>query len=255
MTLPAPDGVVTAEQMEYIPAGSEHPLLHHIQFYLEAGEAMGVIGASGSGKSTLARLLTGVYVPSAGAVRLDGADMYRWPRESFGRYVGYLPQDVELFSGTVRENIARFSMDADPEAIVKAAQLAGVHELILRLPQGYDTHIGAGGALLSAGQRQRIGLARAFYGDPRLLVLDEPDANLDDTGQQALIMALRRAKHDGTTVIIMTHRKSLLSHVDKLLFLHDGTVAAFGPVKDVVESLARHAAQQKAQNTGEAASV
>jgi PrtD family type I secretion system ABC transporter len=259
MQLPAPEGVLSAEAAAYAAPGSAQPIIRNIQFQLEAGEAMGIIGASGCGKSTLARLLTGVMTPTAGAIRLDGADIYRWPRESFGRYVGYLPQDVELFGGTVHENISRFRSDADPEATVKAAQLAGAHELILRLPGGYDTQIGAGGALLSAGQRQRIGLARAFYGDPRLLVLDEPDANLDDSGQQALVMALRRAKHDGITCVVVTHRKPLLAHVDKLLFMHEGTVGAFGATANVLESLAQHAqrlqAKQAAEQKAEAASA
>lgn len=240
MPLPAPDGIVTVENLEYTPQGSERPILQNISFHVEAGECLGVIGPSGSGKSTLARVLSGIFTPTSGAARLDGADIYRWPRESFGRYTGYLPQDVELFSGSVKDNIARFRQDVSPETIVRAAQIAGAHELILRLPQGYDTQIGPGGSLLSAGQRQRLGLARAFLGDPRLLILDEPDASLDDVGQQSLVMALRRAKHEGMTVIIMTHRKSLLSHCDKLLLLHDGSVGAFGAAQQVMESLTAH---------------
>ena len=252
MALPAPEGVLSLEKVSFTPPGRQAPILSNIDLHLQAGETLGIIGASGSGKSTLARLIMGVYTPDNGAARLDGADIYRWPREEFGKYTGYLPQDVELFGGTVRENIARFCDAADPEAIVRAAQLANAHELILRLPQGYDTQIGAGGALLSAGQRQRIGLARAFYGDPRLLVLDEPDASLDDTGQQALIMALRRAKHENMTCVVVTHRKSLLSHVDKLLFLHEGKVMAFGPVAMVMEALA---AKQKALQANEGSSA
>ncbi len=255
MLLPAPDGALNADALEYTPPHQEHPILHHIQFHVQAGESLGVVGASGSGKSTLARLITGVLTPTSGSIRLDGANISQWPREEFGRYVGYLPQDVELFGGSVRENIARFMENASPEAIVKAAQLANAHELILRLPQGYDTQIGTGGALLSAGQRQRIGLARALYGDPRLLVLDEPDASLDETGQQALLFALRRAKQENMTTIVITHRRPLLAHVDKLLFLHEGTVAAFGPTASVLEALAQHTNAQNAKRSVGAATA
>jgi ATP-binding cassette subfamily B protein len=246
MPLPAPDGVVVAEELEYTAPHQDRPILQNINFRLEAGEMLGIIGPSGSGKSTLARLLMGVMAPSAGAARLDGADIYRWPRESFGQYVGYLPQDVELFGGNIRENIGRFR-EQSPESIVKAAQLANAHELILRLSHGYDTQIGAGGALLSAGQRQRIGLARALYGDPRFLVLDEPDASLDEAGQQSLMMVLRRAKFEGRTTIMVTHRKSLLSHCDKLLLLRDGTVAAFGLATWVMEQLGAHQAVKRSE--------
>lgn len=238
MALPVPEGVISSENVDYTHPEQKHPILQQISFALNAGDILGVIGPSGCGKSTLARLLVGINPPQAGALRLDGADIYRWPREEFGKHVGYLPQDVELFSGTISENISRFRDNPDAEAIVRAAQFAGAHELILRLPQGYDTPIGPGGALLSAGQRQRIGLARALFGEPRLLVLDEPDASLDDIGQQALILALRRARHHRITTIMITHRKSLLSQVDKILYIQNGAVAAFGPAAAVMEAMA-----------------
>ncbi len=237
MSLPAPSGRISIERLVYGVAGRDQPILRNVSLALEPGEILGIIGPSGSGKSTLLRLLTGVYPPASGVVRLDGADVWRWTRADFGKYVGYLPQDVELFGGSVRDNIARFREDATPERIVQAAQMANAHELILRLPKGYDTEIGMGGALLSAGQRQRIGLARAFYGEPCLMVLDEPDANLDDTGQQALLSALSLAKQRCITTLVVTHRKSLLAHVDKLLVLRDGAVDMFGPAQQVAKEL------------------
>jgi PrtD family type I secretion system ABC transporter len=237
MSLPAPSGWLSAEGVFYTPPGQQQPILRNVSFRLEAGEALGIIGPSGSGKSTLARLITGTQKPVAGVVRLDGADVYTWPREEFGRYLGYLPQDVELFGGSIRDNIARMRDDAEPEAIVQAAQLANAHEMILRLPQGYDTDIGPGGAALSGGQKQRIGLARAMYGLPCLLVLDEPDANLDESGQQALLLALQHTKARRITTIVITHRKSILNHVDKLMVLRDGTVDSFGSPQDVVSAL------------------
>lgn len=249
MSLPPPLGNLAVEQAGYAIQGMERPLLKNISFALERGDILGIIGASGSGKSTLARLILGVYPLSSGAVRLDGADVYRWPKHEFGSYVGYLPQDVELFGGSIKDNIARFGENASPESIVQAAQLAGAHELILRLPQGYDTDIGASGVRLSAGQRQRIGLARAFYGEPRLLILDEPDANLDDIGQQALLFALNEAKNRGITTLLITHRKSLLAHVDKLLLLREGVAEAFGPAAQVIAALNARQQTQRLQET------
>jgi PrtD family type I secretion system ABC transporter len=239
MTLPAPVGALAVENLTYSVEGREEPLLKDINFAINAGETLGIIGASGSGKSTLARVIMGVWQASSGVVRLDGADIYRWQRSEFGKYAGYLPQDVELFGGTVKDNIARFNNDASPETIVRAAHMASAHELILRLPKGYDTEIGQGGAMLSAGQRQRVGLARAFYGEPRLLTLDEPDANLDEEGQHALIAALHHAKSQKVTTLLITHRNTLLSHVDKLLVLRDGKMEAFGSVAEVTALYAR----------------
>ncbi len=249
MILPPPLGNLTLEQVGYAIAGLERPLLRNISFTLERGDMLGIIGSSGSGKSTLARLILSVYPLSSGAVRLDGADVYRWPKHELGKYVGYVPQDVELFGGSIKDNIARFSNDASPDDIVRAAQIASAHELILRLPKGYDTDIGASGAKLSAGQRQRIALARAFYGDPRLLILDEPDANLDELGQQALLFALNEAKKRNITTLLITHRTSLLAHVDKLLLLRDGLAEAFGPAAQVIAALNARQQTQRAQET------
>lgn len=236
ISLPVPTGILSVENLTYGAPGGQ-VILRNISFAIEPGDILGIVGPSGCGKSTLARLITGIWQPSAGIVRLDGANVYTWPRAEFGEYMGYLPQDVELFGGNVKENIARLQSDAPDTAIIEAAKLAGAHELVLRLPQGYETNIGTGGSMLSAGQRQRIGLARAFYGSPNLLVLDEPDANLDDQGKQALLLALKQAKLKRMTTLIITHRKSILTHTDKLLMLRGGTVEAFGPTGQVVAAL------------------
>jgi ABC-type protease/lipase transport system fused ATPase/permease subunit len=218
------------------------PVLQFVSFALEPGEAMGLIGPSGAGKSSLARLLVGVWAPSMGSVRLDGADLSDWPRGKVGRYIGYMPQDVELLSGTVAENISRFG-PKDSDGVVKAAQLAGSHELILDLPLGYDTPIGEGGRILSGGERQRIALARAVYADARLIVLDEPNANLCADGELALCQTLERLKQDGRTVVVISHRPSILRSVDKLLILRGGRVDMFGARDDVLANLPRSVAQ------------
>ena len=197
-----------------------------------------MVGPSASGKSTLARLIVGVWRPVSGHLRLDGADVSSWRRAELGRHIGYLPQDVELFPGTVAQNIARLG-EGDDAAVIRAAQRAHVHELVLRLPKGYDTELGGA---LSPGQRQRIGLARALYGNPRLVVLDEPNANLDSDGEQALLRALAELKAEGVTVVIIAHRPSLLSGVDKLLVLREGTVEAFGPRTEIMPRMVRRAA-------------
>lgn len=233
MALPAPVGVISVEKLSFIVEGREEPILKEVSFTVSTGETLVIMGNNGSGKSTMARLIMGILPASSGIVRLDGADIYRLPRTEFGKHVGYLPQDVELFGGSVKDNIARFNSDATPEAIVRAAQMANAHELILRLPKGYDSEIGQGGAMLSAGQRQRIGLARAFYGEPRLLMLDEPDANLDDAGRQALIAALHLARQRKITTILITHNQSFLNYADKILFLRDGAVEMFGTMADL----------------------
>jgi ATP-binding cassette subfamily C protein EexD len=215
-------------------------ILNNVTFDIDAGDVLGVIGPSASGKSTLVRLLIGAWPCTAGAVRLDGADIYSWPRGELSPYIGYLPQDVELFAGTIRENIARMT-PGDPEAVVRAAQRAGAHDLILGLPKGYDTEIGAGGVILSGGQAQRIGIARALYGDPKLIILDEPNSNLDGPGEEALSNSLTLLKQQKITVIVVAHRPSVLASVDKILALRGGTVEAFGPRNDVLQKYARRA--------------
>jgi PrtD family type I secretion system ABC transporter len=238
--LPAPKGALNVERAVFAVKGVERPILRGVSFELAAGETLGIIGPSASGKSTLARLIVGVWKPAAGAVRLDGADVAAWPRGDLGPHVGYVPQDVELFGGSVAQNIARMG-EADAAAVVQAAQAAQVHELILRLPRGYDTDIGDGGASLSPGQRQRIALARALYGTPRLVVLDEPNANLDREGDEALIRALQRLKSEQVTVIIIAHRPSLLATADRLLVLRDGAVDLFGSRQEVMARVTRPA--------------
>jgi ATP-binding cassette subfamily C protein EexD len=245
--LPAPAGALNVEQLVFRLSKAERPILRGVSFSLQAGEALGVIGPSASGKSTLARLIVGVWKPAAGTVRLDGADVSAWPRERLGPYLGYLPQDVELFAGTVAQNIARLG-EPDAAAVIRAAQRAHVHELILRLPQGYDTEMGEAGAALSPGQRQRVALARALYGEPRLVVLDEPNASLDHEGDEALLRALAELKTQGATVVVVAHRPSLLRGVDKLLVLNDGAVQTFGTRAEVLARLARplQAARERA---------
>ncbi len=238
MSLPPPEGRVSVEQLVAGAPGSQVPILKGVNFSLQPGEVLGIIGPSASGKSTLARLLVGVWPAMSGKVRLDGADVYTWNKAELGRYVGYLPQDIELFDGTIAENIARFG-EIDAEKVVEAARRAGVHEMILRFPKGYDTPIGEAGSVLSGGQRQRIALARALYGDPVLIVLDEPNSNLDDSGEAALVQAVLQLKQAGRTVVLITHRTSILAVVDKLLLLVDGSVQLFGPRNEVLAALAQ----------------
>lgn len=237
ISLPVPEGRLSVEKLVYALPGRPRAILRGVDFTLEPGEVVGVIGPSAAGKSTLAKLIVGTWKPQAGAVRLDGGDVCHWKRDEFGSHIGYLPQDIELFSGTVRENIARMLPSASDESVVRAAQIAGAHDLIMRLPDGYDTDIGPNGAGLSAGQRQRIGLARAFFGNPKLLVLDEPDASLDGEGEQALAVALRNAKGLGITTLAISHRRGLLAHVDKLLVLKEGELIMFGPTEQIIAAL------------------
>lgn len=240
MSLAAPKGDYTLEQVTAIPPGGQKPVLRNLNFQLPAGQCLAVIGPSGSGKSSLARLLVGVWAPRAGTVRLDGADVYSWNKSELGPHLGYLPQDVELFEGTVAENIARFGT-VDADQVTAAAQLAGIHELVLRLPQGYDTQIGPGGGLLSGGQRQRVGLARAVYGNPQVIVLDEPNSNLDDVGEAALLQAINQLKAQGRTVVVITHRRNMLPLADRLLVLRDGEVQGYGPRDRILELLQKEA--------------
>jgi len=247
MALPAPTGKLQAANVSYGSRTAGRVILQGIGFELAAGEALGVIGPSAAGKSTLLRLLVGAWPCTSGVVRLDGADIYSWPRAELGHYVGYLPQDVELFDGTVRENIARMH-EGDPNAVVRAAQRARAHDMILALPKGYDTEIGGMGHKLSGGQAQRIGFARALYGDPRLVVLDEPNANLDAAGEDALLQSLADLKQDGVTTVIVAHRPSILNGVDKMLVLRtNGTPEAFGPRSEVLAQYAKR--PQPAQPT------
>jgi PrtD family type I secretion system ABC transporter len=239
--LPAPKGAVEVENVVFKQPGAEQPVIRGVSFSLKPGEALGLIGPSASGKSTLVRLTVGLWKPLSGVVRLDGADVATWPRERLGPHLGYLPQDVELFGGTVAQNIARLG-EPDAGEVVRAAQRAHVHELILRLPQGYDSETGEAGQALSPGQRQRIALARALYGRPRLVVLDEPNANLDHEGEEALRRALQTLKEEGVTLIVVAHRPSLLRGVDKLLVLREGAVDLFGPRAEIMARLT-HAAR------------
>ena len=241
MSLPSPQGRVELRDVCAAPPGTERPVLKDISFKLKAGEILGVIGPSAAGKSTLAHVLLGLWQPQSGSVRLDGSDLSVWNRNEIGRRIGYVPQNVELFDGTIAQNIARFYPDATPEAICRAASRAAVHDYILALPEGYNMRIGAGGGNLSAGQRQRIGLARAVYGDPVLVVLDEPNANLDALGEAALLQTLQSLKASATTVILITHRPAGLDLVDRFLVLDRGEVRAFGPKASVVKIMSRQA--------------
>jgi len=238
LSLPRPAGRLSVEGLTYVLPGTTRSILRNVSFRIEPGEILGIIGPSGAGKSTLARQLVGVLSPTTGAVRLDGADVAPWPRESLGRHLGYLPQDIELFSDTVAANVSRFRKDDDAD-VIEAAQLAGVHDMILRLPGGYETQIGDGGAVLSGGHRQRIGLARAIYGNPSLVVLDEPSSNLDSDGDAALLSCIAELKKRGATVVMISHRPNTLGAVDKLLVLRDGTVELFGARDEVIARITR----------------
>jgi ATP-binding cassette subfamily C protein len=237
MTLPAPKNTLVVENVIGTPPGAQRMVVQDVSFSLKAGQGLGVIGPSASGKSSLARLIVGVWAPARGKVRLDGAALDQWSPAELGPHIGYLPQDVELFAGTVAQNIARFEPDAPSEAVIEAAQAAGVHEMIVRLPEGYDSQIGESGAVLSAGQRQRIALARALYGDPFLIVLDEPNSNLDSDGDKALTQAIMRARARGAIVIVVAHRPSALAGVDQVLAMLNGRAHALGPRDEVLAKL------------------
>ena len=236
MSLPAPAGNLSAEQVVVVPPGAQIFAVKGVSLQIDAGEVLGIVGPSASGKSSLARSLLGIWPAHSGKVRLDGADIAAWDRAELGPHIGYLPQDIELFDGSISENISRFG-ELSPDRVVAAAKLSGVHEMILLLPQGYDTVIGGAGGVLSGGQRQRIGLARAVYGSPKLVVLDEPNSNLDDQGEKELVEAINRIKQMGSTVVVITHRTMVLQCVDKILVLKDGLAAAFGPKDQVLASL------------------
>ncbi|WP_350028309.1 type I secretion system permease/ATPase [Larsenimonas salina] len=248
MALPAPKGALRLEAVTAVPPGAAKAALRGVTLALDPGEHLGVLGPSASGKSTLARVALGLWPSQAGKVRLDGADITQWDRDALGPHIGYLPQDIELFDGTISDNIARFG-DIDPANVVEAAKRAGVHEMVLEQPEGYDTWISSSRGALSGGQRQRLGLARALYGRPALVVLDEPNANLDERGEQALVEAIGWLKREGVTLLVISHRHSLVAHVDKLLMLKDGQVGLFGPRDDVVRHIKqkRQAASTPAQ--------
>ena len=242
MLLPDPEGRMNLENAVVVPPGSKVPVLKGINLTIDKGDIVGVIGPSGAGKSTLARALLGIWPTSNGAIRLDGAEVFNWDRAHLGPFIGYLPQDIELFEGTIGENIARFG-NMDAVQVVEAAKMADVHELILKLPEGYDTVIGITGGNLSGGQRQRIGLARALYGNPVLVVLDEPNSNLDELGEAALEKALIKLKQKQATVVIITHRNNVLEKVDKLLILNDGLLVVYGPKDQVIAHLQKQKQQ------------
>jgi ATP-binding cassette subfamily C exporter for protease/lipase len=242
MSLPAPKGQLSVEGLVAGAPGQQVPIVRGVQFALNPGEVLAVVGPSASGKTTLARLLVGLWPALSGKVRLDGADIHTWDKSELGPYLGYLPQGVELLDGTLAENIARFG-EVDMAQVEAAARLVGLHELIMSLPEGYDSPVGRDGAMLSGGQRQRVGLARALYGKPVFVVLDEPNSSLDDAGDAALANAIATLKQIGTTFVVMTHRTSVLGVADKMLIMREGAQQAFGPRDEVLAAL-----QQKAKS-------
>lgn len=243
MSLPSPQGDISVEGVAAAPPGERMSVIRGINFHVGKGEHVGIIGPSAAGKSTLGRVLLGIWTAQVGDVRLDGGEITKYNRDEIGPYLGYLPQDIELFDGTISENIARFG-NIDPEKVVTAARKAGVHEMILELPNGYDTVISSTSGALSGGQRQRVGLARAMYGNPVMVVLDEPNANLDDAGERALARAIEQLKADGTTLFVISHRTSVLKNMDQLLVMKEGQISMFGPRDDVLAQFAKKPRKQ-----------
>ena len=241
--LPDPEAALSVRGLAVVPPGAKRPTLRGIEFDVGAGEAVGIVGKSASGKSTLARALTGIWQPAGGEIRLDGATYDQWSETDLGRLIGYLPQDVALFAGTVAQNIARLDTAPEDGSEVAAAVRAGAHDLIKKMEHGYETPIGEGGARLSGGQRQRIGLARALYANPKLLVLDEPNAHLDPDGEQGLVQAIRQAKDRGCAVVVMAHRAAAIAACDRLLYLEDGAQQLYGPRDQVLREIAKRSAQ------------
>ncbi|MBA2125342.1 type I secretion system permease/ATPase [Hyphomicrobium methylovorum] len=244
LRLPKPTGKLSVERLLYIPQGTREPVLNGLSFELKAGESLAIVGPSGSGKSTLARVLVGCLFPTAGKVRLDGTELRNWDRRQFGEFTGYLPQEIELFPGSIKENICRLRTDLPDKDIYDAAAVAGVHEMVCQLNAGYETVLDRNGAPLSGGQKQRIALARAFFGNPSLIVLDEPNSNLDSSGEQALADSMKKAKERGVTIVLITQRPALLNSVDKVLILRGGRMEGFGAPRDVLHRLVRQAAAQ-----------
>ncbi|MDD2951304.1 MAG: type I secretion system permease/ATPase, partial [Sulfuricurvum sp.] len=234
--LPDPKGQITLENLTIVPPEGKLPSLNNLSLFIGAGETVGVIGPSAAGKSSFARAILGIWKPVSGTVRIDGAQINHYDRSFLGKHIGYLPQDIELFEGTVSENIARYAAP-DPQKVIEAAMLCGVHDMILRLPQGYDTPIGIGGASLSGGQRQRIALARAVYDYPRIIVLDEPNSNLDDVGERALVNAIVELKKRSITIVLITHRPAILGITDKILLLREGILQLYGKKDEVLAAL------------------
>jgi ATP-binding cassette subfamily C protein len=247
LRLPKPEGRVDVERLLYVPGGTKRVVLNGISFSLDPGESLAVIGNSGAGKTTLGKMLVGSLLPTSGSVRLDLMDLRNWDQRQFGESIGYLPQDVQLFPGTIKNNIGRMREDATDEQIHRAAMLADVHDMIANLPHGYETFVSADGSPLSGGQKQRIALARAFFGNPRMVVLDEPNSNLDSMGDAALARALSHAKQNRITVIVITQKPSLLTVVDKIMLLADGSVAMFGFRDRVLQALNERKGQPNAQ--------
>ena len=238
LCLPKPSGKLTIENATLIPPMAQHPVLKNISFELEPAEILAIIGPSGAGKSSIARMLCGIWEPRIGKVRLDGADVFQWNKQSLGPFIGYLPQNVSLFAGSIAQNIARFG-EVDDHLVIKAAKLAGVHDMILKLSNGYETQLGEAGTGLSGGEKQRIGLARAVYADPKVVILDEANANLDDSGEAALAATIKTLKQAGSSVIFITHRANILAMSDKILLLNKGHVQAFGAKENVLNAMQR----------------
>ena len=244
MSLPEPNGQIGFENVYARPPGSEAPIIKAFSFAIEAGDSVGITGPSGAGKSSLVKLMTGIWLPESGSVRLDGAEFLNWNRAQLGRYIGYLPQDIELFPGTVADNIARFG-EADPEKVVTAAKLVGGHSMILDLPKAYDTLIGPGGANLSGGQRQRIGLARALYDLPKLIVLDEPTSNLDAEGESSVRTLIGWLTKQKITCVVIAHKPTVIGGVDKLMVIQKGVLSQFGPLDEVLPGITRQVPAEK----------
>jgi PrtD family type I secretion system ABC transporter len=243
LELPPPTGQISMEHVTFGIRATGKILIRDVSFSLVAGDSLGIVGPSASGKSTLARLLVGAWKPQQGVIRIDGADLASWPSERLGQHIGYLPQDIELFAGSIAENIARLD-EPDSEMVIEAAKISGLHDMILQMQNGYDTQIGEGGAVLSGGQRQRIGFARAIYGNPKILILDEPNASLDTAGETALVNAMAHLKKCGTTTIFITHNPHFINNVSKLLVMQNGALAAFGPKEWVMAQLSKATQQQ-----------